>query len=56
MKIKSWPLLLISSIIFLILTIYWYLTNPDDTTGIILFGLAGVILLFGAIGNWISGK
>jgi hypothetical protein len=56
MKIKSWPLLLISSIIFLFLTAYWYLNNPEDNTGIIIFGLAGVILLLGALGNWISGK
>ena len=56
MKIKSWPLMLISSIIFLILTVYWYLTNPDDTTGVIIFAVAGVVLFLGAIGNWISGK
>ena len=56
MKIKAWPLLLVTATIFTIATIYWYISHVEDTVGIGIFAFAAILSFVAGLGNWISKK
>jgi hypothetical protein len=56
MKIKTSIWTLLTAVLFTITTIYYYLKNPVDTVGIIIFAVAAIIFYIATVGNWKSGN